>query len=240
MEQFRNKIDGFREIRNGMIKRSIPTFLISMCGGLLMSFFNSNGKQIDLNLFFLVIPIMLGSVVFGLYRGIKLQRKIYESYVLSVDNNSITREQHNTPKISILKTEIKEITKNTNGSFTIKGNSKVNLIGIPSQIDGYERLENLLSEIKPIANQGSKPFFQKFPFLLSILPIGLMAGVYISKERIIVGICGVVLLGLLGYSFFEIQRNKNIDKRTKKWSWAFILIAYSIVSIMYFKLTGKQ
>ena len=67
-----------------------------------------------------------------------------------------------------------------------------------------------------------------------------MAGVYISKDKMIVGVSGTVLLLILGYSFFEVQRSKNIDHKTKQGMWWVILVTASIVAVMYYKLTGQQ
>ena len=79
--------------------------------------------------------IVLGALAFGLYRGVNRQKEIFDSYRLTLDNNAITREQHKTPTITISNTDVIEIVKNSNGSFTLKGNSPVNVIGVPSQID---------------------------------------------------------------------------------------------------------
>ena len=66
-----------------------------------------------------------------------------------------------------------------------------------------------------------------------------MSAVYISKDKIIVGVSGTILLLVLGYSFFEIQRSKNIDSKTKKGMWRLILVTVSFIGVMYYKLTGQ-
>lgn len=240
MEQFKIRKDGFKEIRKAMLIRAIPISLLAALGGLAISHFNTNGQQNDINVFPFVIPLVLGALAFGLYRGVNRQKEIFDSYVLTIDNNCITREQHNTPTITISNADLSGIIKNSDGGFTIMGNSTVNVIGVPSQIDDYEKLEKLLSEIRQILSKTSEPFLQKYRGLLSILTIGLMAVVYISKDKIIVGISGTVLLAVLGYSFFEVQRSKNIDSKTKKGMWWLILVIASIIGVMYFKLTGQH
>lgn len=239
MEQFKIRKDGFKEIRKAMLIKAIPISIIAALGGLAISHFNTNGQQSEVNVFPFVIPLVIGALVFGLYRGVNRQKEIFDSYILSLDNHGITREQHNTPTITISNADLTEIIKNSNGSFTIKGKSTVNVIGVPSQIDDYEKLEKLLSEIKQISTKTNEPLLQKFRGLLSILTVGLMAAVYISEDIIIVGISGAVLLAVLGYSFFEIQRSKNIDSKTKKGMWWLFLLTASIIGVMYYKLTGQ-
>ena len=205
MEQFKIRQGGFKEIRKTMIIKAIPTLLLIACVGLAMGYFNPSVQQSDVNVLPFVIPLVLGALAFGMYLGVNRQKKIFETYILTFDSSSITREQHNTPTISIPHAELSEIIKNPNGDFTIKGNSIVEVIGVPAQIDDYEKLERLLSGIKPILTKSNEPFLQKFRLLISILTVGLMAGVYISKDKMIVGVSGTVLLLILGYSFFEVH-----------------------------------
>lgn len=240
MEQFKIRQDGFKEIRKEMLIKAIPVSLLTVFGGLAISYFNTNVQQSDVNVFPFLIPMVLGTLIFGLYRGVNRQKEIFDSYILTLDGNSVTREQHNTPTITISKADLSEIIKNLNGSFTIKGNSSVNVIGIPAQIDNYEQLEKSLSAIGQISTKNSVPFLQKYPELLSILTIGLMAAVFISKDKIIVGVSGAFLLVVFGYSFFEVQRSKNIDSKTKRGMWLLILVTASIIGIMYYKLTEQQ
>lgn len=239
MEQFKIKKDSFKEIRKAMLFKTIPFLLLVVFGVIVINHFNPNGQQSEAN----VLPylILMALVVpFGLYRGIKRQKEIIESYTLTIDNNCITREQHNTPTITISFKDLTEIIKNPNGSFTIKGNSPVDVIGIPAQIENNEKLEILLEEKRQISIKTSEPFLQKFRGLIQILTLGLMAAVFISKDKLLVGVAGTVLLVLFGYSFIEIQRSKNIDSKTKKGTWWLIIVAASIIAVMYFKLTGKE
>ncbi|MBI3234013.1 MAG: hypothetical protein HYZ42_08215 [Bacteroidetes bacterium] len=240
MEQFKIRQDGFKEIRKAILLKVIPISLLAAFGGLAISYFNTNIQQSEVNVYPIVIPIILGALAFGLYRGVMRQKEIFDSYVLTIDLNGITREQHNTQTITISNAEISEIIKNKNGSFTIKGNSSINVIIVPSQIDDYEKLEQLLSEIKQVSSKSSEPLLQKFRGLLSIVTIGLMAAVFISKDKVVVASSGTVLLVIIGYSFIEVQRSKNIDNKTKNGMLWLILVTASIVGVMYYKLTGQE
>lgn len=237
MEKFKTKQDGFKEIRKAIIIIGIQTSLLATFGGLVIFHFNTNGQHSSVSILPFFIPMVLGVIAFGLYIGIKRQKVIFDSYILTIDNSGITREQYNTPKITIPNEDISEIVKNLNGSFTIKDKSSLNVIGVPSQINDYEKLEKLLSDIRQISIKKSEPFLQKFRGLLSILTVGLMVAVYISTDKIIIGVSGAVLLTILGNSLFEIQRSKNIDNKTKKVMWWLILLIVTIGGVMYYKLT---
>lgn len=239
MLQFKNKQNGFKEIKKAILIKSIPISLLAVIGGLAINHFNTNIQQSNVNVYPFILPIVLGAMTFGLYRGINRQKKIFDSYRLTINDNSITREQHNTPTITISNSEISKIIKNSNGSFTIKGNSMINVIGVPSQIEDYELLEKSLSEIREITIKDGKKYLQMLLSLGSMLVIGLMLAVYISKDKMVVGASGSILLIILGYSFFQLYRSKNVDNKTKRSIWWIILPTASIIGVMYFKLTGQ-
>jgi len=242
MEKFKIRQNGFNEIRRGMLIKSVPIILLAALAGIAISHFSLSGQEREVNVYPFIIPIILLALGFGFYQGIKRQKEIFESYRLIIDNNSITREQWNMQTISISITDISEIRKNSNGSLTIKGNSTADIIVIPAQIDNFEKLEKLLSEIRHISEKDNKPFLQKyiglFFILLPITIVGLMAIIYLCENKIIISICGTLLLGILAFSFFEIHRNKNIDSKTKKGSWWLILVVASIILTLVYKIFG--
>jgi len=237
MEQFNIRKGGFKEIRKEVLIYIISIMLIVAFGGIAITYFSSSGQESEVNVYPFVIPIILFVLGFGIYRSISRQKEIFESYKLTIDNDTIIREQYNTQTITIAIADISEICKNSNGSFTIKGSSAINVINIPAQIDNYEKIEQLLSEIKLISYKNRKTYLQMlFAGLLSILIIGLMVVVYIIKDKIIVGICGTILLVILGFSILISQRNKNIDSKTKKGMWLSILVIASIIGVMFYKI----
>lgn len=237
--EFQIKENGFTEIKKTMIIKTIPIAILATGTGLAISHFNTNGQSSDVNVLPFVIPIIIGALAFGLFKGINRQKGLFESYKLIINENEIIREQNNTQTISIPRNEIKSIIRNPKGILTIVGNSNTEIIGVPSQINNSEKLEQILSQIKPITDSDKKPLTEKYKGVLILLMLGLMATVYISKDKIIVGITGIILVLFLGYSFYEVRRNKNIDKKTKNGMWWIILVLLSIIGNMYFKLTGK-
>lgn len=236
MEIFQNKEGGFGEVKKNLLIKQIPVLLIAVLGGVGMSYFSSSHGPDDINVYPFVIVVCLGAAAFGFSRGLKTQKKNYESYTLTMGNNHVVREQSNTPPITLAFNDITTITKNMNGGFTIKGGSAMNTIVVSAQIEGYEKLERMLNEVKPITVQTSKTLLQRYAMVLPLVVIGLMAGVYVSYNKIIVAICGLSILALLGYSFYKIQTNSNIDYRTKKRMWWVIAVGISIVVGMYYKL----
>lgn len=237
--EFQIRENGFAEIKKGLIIKTIPIAILAAGTGLVISHINSNGKTTDVNVLLFLIPLVVGALAFGLFKGINRQKELFESYKLIVNEYEIVREQNNTQTISIPRNEIKSIIKNPKGILTIVGSSSTDVIGVPSQINNSEKLEQVLSEIKPITYSDKKPLIEKYKGVLILIVLGLMATVFISTNILLVGITGLILILFLGYSFYEVRRNKNINKRTKNSMWWLLLVLFSVIGNMYFKITGK-
>ncbi len=238
MQVFKIRQDGFKEIRKKMLLRSIPMLLIAGAVGITISTINSKQKENDVNVLPIVIPMAVLALGFGLYRGVNRQKALFESYTLTITNNLITREQLNTPTISIYFNDIKEIAKHKNGSITIKGKETVDLIGIPVQIDDYLQLETALQQIQPIVVKDKVSFMEKYQSLTGLVTVGLMLCVYTVNNKIIVALTGSVLVALMVWSFIKIRSSKNIDSKTKRSVWLVIIVLASVIAVMFFKLTG--
>ena len=214
--------------------------LIAVTVGITISSINSKDKTAEVNVLPIIIPFIAVVVGFGLYRGVNRQKGLFESYQLTLTNNLITREQLNTPTISIYFNDIKEIVKNKNGSFIVKGKDPTDLIMIPAQIDNYSDLEKTLNEIKQIATQLDKSFLQKYSIALTMLTLGLMFCVYTLTNKIFVAVCGTILVGILSWSFYEVRKSKNIDAKTKRGMWWVLIVLASIIGVVIMKLFGVQ
>lgn len=238
MQIFRIRPDGFKEIKKKLLIRAVPLMVITAAFGVTISTINSNAKDTDVNVLPFVIPTVAIALGIGIYRGINRQKTLFDSYTLTITNNLISREQLNTPVISIYFSEIKEIVRHKNGSLTIKGKEATDLIGIPPQIDNYLQLETALQGIHPVTVQDRMPFLQKYQSLTGLLTVGLMLCVYTVNNKIVVALTGTVLVALMIWSFIKIRGSKNVDSKTKKNVWLVLIVLASVIGIMIFKLGG--
>lgn len=229
MTIFKNKENAFDEVKKDLFKR-IAIYSILILIVMTSRTFRGGGRE-DLIVLLVALPIV--GIVLGLsfFIVIKRQKEIFESYTLTISDQEIIREQLNTPTISIPFASVKSIDKDSKGFF-VRSNIK-DIIRIPLSIDRIELLEKILSQVQPIGNTVKKTFIEKNSNLFAVLSLSLLMPVYVSNNKLLVGVCGVFVLLLLGYSFYETQTNKNIDNKTKNMSWIILLVLISIAAKIY-------
>lgn len=236
-ETFKIKSTGFDEIKKQSIIRAVPILLISMCFGIGIVFLNSKNKEDVWYVLPFILPIMLFALGSGIYKGLKRQKMLFDSYQLIFSGNNIVREQVNTPTVNIQIDDIKSIVKDKKGGYSIKGKTAVDTILIPAQIENHEKLEILFTQIKPIDETQQLPFAEKYKIPIAIGMLGSMATVYVSTNKIAVGICAVICCTLFIWSFIQIRKNKNIDHKTKRVGYYLLVVLLSIIVVTFMKFT---
>jgi hypothetical protein len=224
MYQFEIRKDSIKEVKKSILIKLIVLSLF-LLGGVSYSYF----KNPNIYVLLIIITIMLYGTISGYNKAVNQQIILYDSYILTIDSESIKREQYDTPDVIIKTSDISRIIKNRNGSYSIKGNSRRNTIEVPSQIEDYERFENVLSGIKQI----SKKTGIQFEDLGIILVVCSFVALYITRDKIITVVCAAIVFIAYSYSFFINQQNQNIDSTTKKRSWwlGIIFAIYFIKSV---------
>jgi hypothetical protein len=237
--EYKIKMNAFKEIKKKMIFTSILKSLVTFSVGIYIVTVNMKTEKNDINVLPYVIPLLLLPLGFGIFIGIKRQKKLIESYRLIINEESIVREQFNTSEIAIPIHQISTITKHKNGTITIQGKDKTDTIAIPVQIENYNEILKKIAVFTPIKEIEKENYLQKYSGILTFFTIGLMFCVYALKNKIIVGVSGVLLILFLIYSFIAIGKSKNIDNQSKKIRWMLLIVLVSIVGVMTLKLTGK-
>jgi hypothetical protein len=237
MHQFRISETGFKKFRKKWLTTIIPLATIIVAIVIITNVVQSNTAD-DVNTLPFVLPFILALLCFSFYRSLRKQKKLLLSYCVTISGEGITREQMNTPPLSISFMEIKEIIKTEKGAFMIKGTGRADVILIPHWIDDPALLEERLKTLAPITVNIKDPFYRKYGGLLFIPAIGMMVCLYTVTNKIIVGICGTLLTAILIWAFYEVRTSKNIPTNTKRSSWVFLIVLVSIIYVTWLKLTG--
>lgn len=181
----------------------------------------------------LIFTLVLLIPVFGFtgWQNIKRQKRMFESFQLTITEDAVIPEQLYTPTITIPRNRINEIFRTGAGVICIVGDSKLNAIGVPAQIENRDALEQALSEISPIVSKSQwtpKVLLQLVAVLAIIIgcPIGLLVG-----DRLVMTISGVLLCAFLVLGFILIRRSKNFDSRMRRMSY---VVFFPVVAILYY------
>ena len=239
MQQFKIRKEGFKEIRKRYLYITISVYLTIILVVTIVPFVKSGSDKADISSLpftFILLAVILTVII---YRNTVKQKKLLESYVLIIDKNLIAREMINVKPVSIYFNEISSIAKNKKGSFIVRGKSAQEIIIITSQIENYSEVENILRSIKPFDNKPALTFLQRYSQLAGLLSLVLFVLLYISNNKIIVALSGIILSTFLGWSFYKILTNKNVSGKAKRNAWWILLVIISIISVTILKIIGK-
>ena len=236
MQQFKISEAGIKKFRKRWLIMVVP--LLAVVLALVVIINISRTKNTDVNTLPIVLPFVAVLLGFSFYRSFRKQKKFLLSYSVTISDDGVTREQMNTPPLSISFMEIREIIKTQKGGFMIKGIDRTDVIYIPYFIDNAEALEQRLQALAPVTLNVKDPYYRKYGSLLFLPAIGMMVCLFVVPNKIISGICGTLLTGLFVWAFYEVQTSRNIPTNTKRMSWVFLIVIFSIIYMTYEKLTG--
>jgi hypothetical protein len=238
MPTFLIQKNGIKEIQKNNLLRVIPLMVLALIGGLLIGMRNTGDTDAEVSIWPYMIPLFVVVIWIGLYRGLKKQKQLLETYKITITDNVISREQVNTPTISLYFNEINVISKEAHGGFTIKGPRPGELIVIPKQIENIDLLEKELQNIRPVSMTSQIPFFQRYGLLLGVVNLTLMVLIYKSSNKWIVGMAGLFFGCIMTWSYLSILRSKNIDDQTKKGLRLTLLVTVAVLIYVILKLGG--
>ncbi len=236
MYRFKSNPDLFKEIKRKWLLKMVPLLFIASIVGISISIINSNNSKASKDAIPISAAIIFSFVGIGIFLAIRRKNKLFNSYILTIENNEIKREQLFTPTISIAFDDIVEISKNTIGSFIIKGRKNDDIIIVPKQIENYLQLESILQNIKPITLKKNENLIHKYQSAPGFLAVGLIFCVYTASNKIIVGLSGGLLIALMVWSFIKIRKSKNVDNKTKRIVWWVLIVIGAVVFAMVKKL----
>lgn len=235
MEQFAIRENGYKDFIRG--RRPINLCMAGFTLIVLFAVFYNRDFKLPENKFPMVIGILLVIVIVLVMweNAEKRSKEIFESFSITLEDQLITREQYDTPTVSMLRHEVIEITKDQHGVITITGDSPVNVIKIPAQIEETNKLELQLNGILPIIFK-SKPLFT-FKDLGGIAIVLTALGVVQhSDNKAAIVAASAILIFAMAYSIHQNQRDRNLNYYAKRGSWHILLMAYPLFKMIYEKL----
>jgi len=188
----------------------------------------------DLNPLFIFVPLMIVLLGVSMNKNVKKLRKTAETYTLTITEEIISREQAGLPTLSIKRNEIRKISRTSTGNLLVTGPGMLLYIEIPSQIDNYTELYEILNSIKPV-----KQVSYNEGLLVAVITIlsGLATlGIFAGPNKVIIAICGTVISVIMCFFIYLILSGKYGDEKTKKKVWIYMIAAISYIVITINKL----
>ena len=215
--KFELNLEHFSEFKKSLLMRTIPLMLMPLVAVLVFT------KST-----MIMVPFFLLIVLFVIMNLIKKQKRAWETFELSIDESKIERSQEGYPTISITKTDIKEAILAKNGSITLVAQPNANSIIIPFSVNNKEELLQIISSFTTVRElkKNNSLLYMYGAGILSL--IALFSFMLSTNFYLTIGL-GVVLLIFNIWSFIQIQRNKNLDKKVKRASYFMIFMLIVIV-----------
>jgi hypothetical protein len=236
MQQFRISPENLAKMKKKILIRFISLPLIGFTFAFIVGVINLKTAHVSIDSVYLV-PCLLPLIYIGFsgFRFVRMRTRLLESYTLTLSDNLISREQHNTPDISIYFNDITEINKNKNGTFTIRSKNPQDIINVPVQIEKYNELEQLLNDIMLITEKRTS-LLTMLAGLSPLILIGLMITVQEVQDKILATVCGTAYMALAAWCFYYVMRNKNADNKNKM---RLLLCIVGLTALVIYELSMK-
>lgn len=178
---------------------------------------------------------ILGVVI--LSRSIRRIREVWSTYVLTIGEDYLLKQQSYYPDIRINKDEIKIVQKSFTGDIVIKTKDWRKFIIIPRSLNGLEEVERLLATWKPITLYSKRKMvltmLAAFVLFLGCLGFGayFLSGQKLTITTIYSGAIVIMILAVIG--MWQLRRIQNLDERSKPKRWQlYAMIGYIILMLI--------
>jgi hypothetical protein len=227
MTEYRIKEDNKKTILKKHLLRMLPFSIIAVIVGFGISFYQIGNAKLFVTIIFPALVIVGIAVLIGLKLGLKIYKENHIDIILKIDNNIFTILKNGKEFITFDKDKINKIEQYKNKSIIIFLIDK-NKIILDDNIENYDNLINEIENIHPITYIENKKS-NKFNKFYALIMIALMIMFYISTNRIIIIITGIIISIILIYAFIKIFFNKYTDKKIKLCIIVVLLVIYDII-----------
>jgi len=209
---------------------------VAVAAGVSITYFTNNDHSQGLLFYLFLILFFVVILWFSITKSVKRQKEIYNSNRLIVKDGSISLYKNHSPNVTLALAEITQISQDKQGNLLIKGKDARQVIAVSAHLENYDQLKDQLQSFHPIAHAGAPNLLNRYPLFNALIPIALMVAAYVSQNKIIVGASGIILIGILIWSFYKIRTSSQIDAKVKRAAWWLLVVIASLVAVIYGKL----
>jgi hypothetical protein len=235
MNVFKTQPEGFAIIRKQALNRFIPVMIVGVAV-VFAANFRKTDNSLDIYPLLFALPVMLAAVGIGIYNGLKKRRKLYDSFTIEINEDTVIRSQEDTPELALNRLEISSISKDRTGVITIRGMYEHDVIQIPAGMERPGELEAALARIMPFTEGEQRSLLERFGWITGVMAIILMVVIRFVDNKLVVVASGILLIALLIWGFLKGYRNRNIPDRYKRGIWLVLLLIAAVVLSILMKL----
>ncbi|MFA0962230.1 hypothetical protein AB9P05_10510 [Roseivirga sp. BDSF3-8] len=181
----------------------------------------------------LLVSVLVAFTSYSLYSTIRKQKVTWQSFELSVEEETITRTQMGHPDIRLAKNEVLGAVETSQGGFVIKTANE--FIAIPGPVTEQDRLREVLSDITEVQKQ-EKPYRPYAMYGYLALIVVAMIVFFMAESIYIILPLGLVFTGGLIYSFVAMQRSRHFSKSLKRSALFVVLPLFFIIAKVWVTL----
>jgi len=218
-------------------KQLFITIPLALVGAGIAMYFADSGT-LDWSVLMISFPLTLIVIGISAARGWKRTRALVDSYTLVFEDNRITREQKNTPTVSLSFMEIREVSRTPKGSFIIKGERRTDVICIPCYVHDYPEVERLVGNLGSVPVKPAKSLSRKLRWPIVILFLAMCIVVFTGGNKVLVGVCGLCVAAGGVWGFYQQVTSKNIPVDMRRRSWVFLLFVGAVLYVTFTKLSS--
>ena len=226
----------FEMLRKRFYYVVVPISLLALIVGFLIA-----TMQQGINIGVIVIvPILLGVIIISLRKSLIQLQKSWASYRLSIEPDSMYRQQDNYETVKIYSNEITQIQAVSGGSIIVRDDKAKKQIVIPETLENFAEVKTILIQwhkIDVVENKQKQNIIMMYSTaVITLITMGIvMLG---EKSNLVLAAAVIFLLLMIG-SLFYIQRSSSFNKKSKRMFWWILLPIIMVGLRIYFLFALK-
>lgn len=189
----------------------------------------------DWELFLITQIVLIALLGYVMYTTLKKLNKNLETFTIILDGENVVRTQAKST-LTIPVVNISRISENKKGTLYIIGKNNTDVIPVSTYLKEYNELKACLYEIKAFETTKSDVLWQKFGWIAAVLPVILMMAVFISDNKYVVGIGGILAVGAIGWFIIKIFQMSQSNKSLRSMPYMLMLFLIAVLLKMFFTL----
>ncbi len=217
MKVYRISKEKLDKMRPSLMTRMAGVLAVIIGASAFISF-QALGRETDLRVILLAILLLGGTATFGVFRASrKAQARLDEmqsTFELVLDAGYLTRRRKDVPDATIAYSNILQIKECGREGLSIKEDSALRSIGVPSAVENYEQLKADLVLLTGLEIT-KRNLALLWTYLSVVLVIGLFAVSFLVQNRLVAACASFVLAAASVAAVIVVRRNPNLPKSVR-------------------------